>query len=100
MFFNFRKAVMACLLIFQTLFTFSQTKVPIKLQGIVSDDKSDLAGVAILVTQGGKNFSSVMTDASGNFAFQLPLDGDYLITVSKDGYVAKKFSVNTQGVPP
>ena len=85
-------------ILFQTVFVFSQS-VPVTLQGVVSDDKSDLAGVSILVTKSGKNFTSIMTDAGGNFAFQLPLDGDYMVSVTKDGYVTKKFTVNTQGVP-
>src|SRR5688572_2582409 len=100
MFFNFRRALVTGALVFQSLFTFSQQEVPLQIQGVVSDDKSDLSGVSIVVTQGGKNFTSVMTDPGGNFAFQLPMNGDYLVTVSKDGYVAKRFSVNTQNVPP
>ena len=81
-----------------TLF-YSQT-VPVRVQGDVSDDKGNISGANVLVTQSGKTVNNLTTDGSGKYNFELPLGGDYLITVSKEGYVSKKFSINTGGVPP
>ncbi len=41
-----------------------------------------------------------MTDATGHFNFSVPFGVDYLITVSKDEFVSKKFDINTNGIPP
>ena len=74
--------------------------VPIRFEGTVTDESSNLGGATIQITQGGKVVQSAMTDGSGNYSFSLPLGAEYLVVVSKDGYVSKKFSVNTLGVPP
>src|SRR6476660_4332183 len=99
MYFNFWKGICTSLLILQSFFSFSQA-VPLRFQGNVSDDNSDLSAASIQVTQGGKVINTVVTDRLGNYSFELPLGGDYIVVVSKDGYVPKKFSVNTNGVPP
>lgn len=74
--------------------------IPLRFQGSVSDDRSDLSGVSIQISKGGKVVNNVITDGAGNYHFELPLGGDFLITVSKEGYVSKKFTVSTMGVPP
>ena len=78
---------------------FSQT-VPVRFEGNISDDNGNVGGAVIQITQGGKAVGNAMTDASGDYSFNLPLGGDFLVTVSKDGYVSKRFSVSTLGVPP
>ena len=74
--------------------------IPLRFEGNVTDESSNLVGATIQITQGGKVVQSAMTDGSGNYFFSLPLGAEYLVVVSKDGYVSKKFSVNTLGVPP
>ncbi len=83
---------------FNCLLFYSQN-VPVRIQGDVSDDKGNISGAQVQVTQGGKVINTISTDGSGKYAFELPLGGDFLVTVSKEGYVAKKFTVNTMGVP-
>ena len=85
--------------IFQCLFFYSQN-VQVKFQGDISDDKGSISGAQVQVMQGGKMINTITTDGSGKYAFELPLGGDYQVTVSKEGYVSKKFTVNTMGVPP
>ncbi|MCW3077838.1 MAG: hypothetical protein JWO32_2447 [Bacteroidetes bacterium] len=87
------------ILLFCCQIILSQT-VPVRFQGNISDDKGDVGGAAIQITQGGKVISSAMTDGNGDYSFNLPLGGEFLIVVSKDGYVSKRFSVSTLGVPP
>ena len=91
MYFNFWKGICTSLLIFQSFFSFSQA-VPLRFQGNVSDDNTDLSAASIQVLQGGKVVNTVQTDRLGNYSFELPLGGDYIVVVSKEGYVAKKFS--------
>src|SRR6185369_9207265 len=99
MFFSLKRLFLLGFIFFHFFTTFSQT-VPLRIQGTVSDETTDLGGATVQVTSAGKVFTSVMTDAQGSYYFELPLGGDYLVTVSKEGYVPKKFTVNTQGVPP
>ena len=73
--------------------------VPVKFLGNITDDNGTVGGANVLITQGGKTYGSTMTNAAGEFNFDLPLGGDFLIVVSKEGYVPKRFSVNTNGVP-
>ncbi|MBS1652080.1 MAG: hypothetical protein JSU07_08740 [Bacteroidetes bacterium] len=91
--------------IFFILFTLSsiqsQTEaITLRVQGEISDDNGNLSGTTITITQGGKTFLTVSSDASGRYGFDLPLNSDYLVSVSKDGYVTKRFSISTLGVPP
>ncbi len=99
MFFSFKRVIFFSCLFFLGISIHAQT-VPLRIQGSVSDDSGELSGVTLQITQGGKPYRSVMTDANGNYYFELPLGGDFLIVVSKDTYVSKKFTINTQGVPP
>jgi len=73
--------------------------VPLRFQGSVSDDRSNLSGVTLQVSKSGKVMNNIITDAGGRYSFELPLGGEYLITVSKEGYISKKFTVSTLGVP-
>jgi hypothetical protein len=97
---NFTRLFIFVVSLFSAFSFYSQAPVPVRIQGDVSDDKSNLSGVNVLVTQGGKTIKSITTDGSGKYSFELPLGSDYLVTVSKDGYVTKKFTINTGGVPP
>src|SRR6476661_7395522 len=99
MHFNFGKGICTCFLILQSFFFFSQT-VPLRFQGNVSEDNVDLTAASIQITQAGKIINTVTTDRTGNYSFELPIGGDYEVVVSKDGYVPKKFTVSTTGIPP
>ena len=99
MLFNFKKAFFLVFFIF-TRFLFFAQGVPIDVKGSVSDDGNNLSGVAIQVTQAGKTILTATSDLSGNYAFQVPIGSDYLILVSKEGYITKRFVVNTTGIPP
>ena len=81
------------------IFNFHAQTVPLRFQGNVSDERSKLSGVTLQVSKGGRVMNNILTDGSGTYYFELPLGGEYLITVSKEGYVSKKFSVSTLGVP-
>ena len=87
------------LIFFYTLFTYSQS-VNLNFEGTISDEKSRIIGATIVVSQGPKEFLKTTSDAVGSYAFSLPLGAQYLVTISKDGYISKKYSVNTLGVPP
>ena len=94
-----KRAFLLNFIFFYALFTFGQS-VNLNFEGTISDEKSRIIGATILVSQGPKEFLKTSSDATGSYAFSLPLGAQYLVTISKDGYISKKYSVNTLGVPP
>ena len=53
----------------------------------------------VQVLQDGKLLTSFKTDQNGSYNVYLPLGSDYLISISKNNYVQKYFSVSTKGIP-
>jgi len=85
-------------LIFTTLQVFSQG-VTLNIGGTVSSEsKSKLSGATVHVTRDGKTFTSFPTSFEGTYYLYLPLGSEYMVNVSKKGYVNKFFTVNTKGV--
>lgn len=74
--------------------------LPLRFQGNVSEDRVRMSGVNLQISKSGRVMNNILTDANGNYSFELPMGGEYMVTVSKEGYVSKKFSVSTMGVPP
>ena len=99
MFFSFKRVFFFSFLFF-SYFSFFAQDVLVEVQGDVSDDNSDLSGVALKVSQGSKVITSALTDPTGKYSFQVPLGGDFMVVVSKDGYVSKRFTISTTGVTP
>src|SRR3954468_3334200 len=65
---------------------------------ITNIEDTPMPGVAVQVMSGSKVVASVSTDGTGKYMFDLPLNADYIINVSKDKYTTKKYSVSTRGV--
>ncbi|HKC67987.1 MAG TPA: carboxypeptidase-like regulatory domain-containing protein, partial [Bacteroidia bacterium] len=78
----------------------TQAPVLLNVQGKIYDDNDVLNGAVITVTQGGRTVSTITTGSDGKYSFQLPLGGDYMVTVSKPDMITKKFSITTRGIPP
>ncbi len=105
-FMNFRRLVIF-FLSFNTLIGFSQTAVPtatqtfpLHVEGYVTDLKGNgIPGAGVAVNAGGKIINNITTDGTGKYSFDLPLNNDYIIMVSKAGMATKKYSVSTRGVP-
>jgi hypothetical protein len=85
--------------LFFLILNFHAQSVPLRFQGNVSDERNALSGVTLQVAKGGRVINNILTDAGGRYSFELPMGADYMVTVSKEGYVSKKFSVSTIGIP-
>ncbi len=99
MFSHTQKAFFACFFALLSSCFSGQTPM-VEVYGNVSDDNRDLVGVLVQVTQNGRTINSSKTDPNGDYAFQLPLGGEFIAVVSREGYVSKKFFISTIGVPP
>jgi len=78
--------------------SFSQN-LTVDFEGKVSHETAVLSEVIVQVLQDGKLLTSFKTDQTGNYNVYLPLGSDYIISISKNDYVQKYFSVSTKGIP-
>lgn len=77
---------------------FSQD-ITVDFEGRVSHNNNSLSEVIVQVLQNGRLMTTFKTDNSGSYNIYLPLGNDYLISISKNNYVQKYFSVSTKGIP-
>jgi hypothetical protein len=67
----------------------------------VSDEKKSLSAVAATIYKNGVAISRLKSNKKGRINVVVPLSsGDYIVEVSKDGYVPKKFWVTAYNLPP
>jgi len=57
-----------------------------------------LPGATVELFEGSKRLAQTTSDAEGNFGFDLPSSGNFLIVISKAGYNTRKFSVNCSSI--
>ncbi len=89
--------ILFLLLISVAAFAQSET---LNLGGRISDErKIAMGGAVVSVTRDGKTFTAFPTSLNGSYALYLPMGSEFVITVSKAGYVNKYFTVSTMGVP-
>ncbi|MBA2612255.1 MAG: carboxypeptidase regulatory-like domain-containing protein [Bacteroidetes bacterium] len=65
---------------------------------IFTEKNSAIGGANIHVVQDEFLSSSTQADVDGNYNLYLPLNREFDITVSKEGYVQKKYFVSTKGI--
>lgn len=96
--FSFKGMAFMVVLLFCFMVSFSQD-VTVDFEGRVSNDNMTLSESIVQVLQDGKLLTSFKTDQNGSYNVYLPLGSDYLISISKNDYVQKYFSVSTKGIP-
>ncbi len=93
----FRFLVIISLFLFQTI-SFAQSWV-MPVDGKVFSGGEKLTGSIVTLYKGGTQLQQVVTTSNGKFSFELPPNGEYIIAITKPGYVTKKFKINTSNVP-
>ena len=96
--FSLKGIAFMVVLLFCFTVNFSQD-VTVDFEGRVSNDNMTLSESIVQVLQDGKLLTSFKTDQNGSYNVYLPLGSDYLISISKNDYVQKYFSVSTKGIP-
>lgn len=72
-----------------------------KIEEFDEKKQKDVSLEAALVTlyKGGSLLNQTTTQSNGKFKFVLDPNTDYTLTVTKNGYIMKKFTINTFNVP-
>ncbi len=65
---------------------------------IYNESNAVLNGALVQVTQNAFLFNAFTANQQGEYKINLPVDGEYDVTISKPGYVQKRYSVSTKGV--
>jgi hypothetical protein len=89
--------------LFSLSVTFAQTVTPtfqVPLTGQITGDYGVLSGVQIQLYEGSKLVNTYFTDIGGNYGFDLALNKDFTVVLSKPGMANKKFTISTRGIPP
>lgn len=72
----------------------------VHFRGTVSNDKNvALQGAFVQVNRDASLYNVMSANADGQYALDLPIDGEYDVIISKPGYVTKRYVVSTMGVP-
>ena len=97
--YSFLKTKLIVLLLLCFSVSFGQD-ITVDFEGKISNENVNLSEATVQVIQNGKVLTSFKTDKDGSYNVYLPLGGDYVISVSKTGFVKKYFNVSTSGIPP
>lgn len=70
------------------------------ISGVVKEEKTKLSGVKVSIikgtpTGGAAVVKEFVTDGSGKFDYPLEVNSQYIVEISKPGYVSKSISYNT-----
>ena len=72
----------------------------IHFEGTVYDEKNAVIKQALVqITKGTTPFNTIKSDEHGNYNLYLPVNGEYNITVTKNGFAQKKYTVSTLNIP-
>jgi hypothetical protein len=70
-----------------------------EIEGTVTTGSKRLDGAIITLYKGTTQTQQVTTPANGKFMINLEQEFDYTLTVTKPGFITKKFLFSTKGVP-
>ena len=70
-----------------------------EIDGTVTNNDRKLEGAIITIYKGSTQTQQVTTTSSGKFSVNLDQESEYTLTVTKSGFITKKFVFSTKGVP-
>ena len=70
------------------------------IEGVVKDDNGNrLTSSTVTLIQDGAKVDKVSTGKNGRFDFYLEFDHEFIVVISKSGYVTKRIDFNTKNIP-
>jgi len=87
------------LLILVSIPAFSDENWTIKIDGRVTSGCEELNGAVVSLIKNTRIIQEIVTLRNGKFVFVLKPDNEYVIAVSKKGYVSKSIYFSTHNVP-
>ena len=75
-----------------------QAQFQYTVSGTISKDNKKLEGAQVTLYNGGTVVQQITTNSSGKYSVKLEANNDYIIQITKPGYIVKKLSVSTQGL--
>ena len=77
----------------------SQEYYAIEVIGYVKEGKRKLKGATIALSSNAREPDTVIVTPDGKFILSLDFEKDYIIEMSKLGFISKKFAFSTRNVP-
>ena len=84
------------LLICSVSISFTQKEGYFRIFGNIRKDDKNLEGAEVKVTKKNVVVQTLTTTENGKFVFNLPLNGEYLMSVSKPGLLSKSIILRTK----
>src|SRR5258706_15214143 len=75
--------------------SFAQREAYLQIFGMIRKDTKNLEGAEIKVMKNNAAVQTLYTTANGKFVFNLPLNGEYTVSIGKPGLLGKSISVST-----
>ncbi|MGZ4116687.1 MAG: hypothetical protein ACXVPY_04375 [Bacteroidia bacterium] len=69
------------------------------VKGTVKSSGKKLDGAIVTLYKGSTQVQQITTTSNGRFEVKMELNGEYTLSMTKGGYITKKFYFNTKGVP-
>ncbi len=69
------------------------------IDGTITTGKKKLEGAIVTLFKGSTQVQQVTTGSNGKFSFKLDPNANYTMSVTKGGYITKKFVFSTYGMP-
>lgn len=70
-----------------------------EIDGTVTTGNRKLEGAIVTLYKGSTQAQQITTPSSGKFSINLDQEAEYTMTVTKPGFITKKFVFSTRGVP-
>lgn len=78
----------------------TQTRKQIlRIDGKIVQDKERLQGVSIILFSEGAEVDRFLTSSNGRFKYELPLEKNYFMVFSKNGYRSKYVNITATNIP-
>lgn len=94
-----RKFYVVLAALFLTMFSYGQVR-DIEISGSVIENRDKLEGATVEIYTNNALVNKIVIDKTGKYEFSLNYDKIYTVVYSKPGYVSKRLSFNTTGIPP